>query len=151
MHISCLQTSTLEGYEDGETPEGFEIPCGRGSDGLPQFQRIIYLIGVFTPPIIIGVSLGMIYKKVWSQEKRISRYGVGTLNTRNTATLEDVEFNENNTGTVNRTGRTRRSLGSTVTSMASRFSTRLSLGSTSEQEKSHSRAVMQRVSLCENS
>lgn len=67
------------GYEDGEIPEGFTIPCGRGRDGALVFYYVIMFFTVFVTPIIIGVSLGMIYKAVLNQEKKISRYGAGAL------------------------------------------------------------------------
>ena len=67
------------GMPDGKVVDGFTILCGRGDDA----KVLIYIVGIvgfLLPPIIIGVSLGMIYKNVLMQEQRIGRYGAGTLN-----------------------------------------------------------------------
>eukprot|EP00956_Cyclotella_meneghiniana_P004768 scaffold5867_cov25-Cyclotella_meneghiniana.AAC.2 len=40
-------------------------------------------------PVVIGVSLGMLYRHVSNQEKRISRYGAGALNTSSEQSLSD--------------------------------------------------------------
>ena len=41
-----------QGYEDGEIPNGFEIPCGRGRDGLEFAFHVIFAV-YFLPPIIM--------------------------------------------------------------------------------------------------
>ncbi|KAL7543858.1 hypothetical protein ACHAWF_007466 [Thalassiosira exigua] len=61
------------GYENGVVREGFEIPCGRGRD---EFLAYIWApLLAFPPPIIVGISLGMIYRSVSKQERVLSRYG----------------------------------------------------------------------------
>ena len=64
-----------DGYEDGEIPEGFEIPCGRGRDGAVLFYYVALFVTLFIVPIIVGVSLAMIYRAVSKQERSIARYG----------------------------------------------------------------------------
>ena len=36
-----------EGYEDGQIPEGFKIPCGRGRDGAVLFYYIVMFVTFF--------------------------------------------------------------------------------------------------------
>eukprot|EP00956_Cyclotella_meneghiniana_P008907 scaffold12189_cov32-Cyclotella_meneghiniana.AAC.11 len=67
------------GYEDGEVREGFTIPCGRGQG--EKLHTIGGIVAMMIPPVVIGVSLGMLYRHVSNQEKIISRYGAGSLNT----------------------------------------------------------------------
>ena len=66
------------GYEDGQVRDGFEIPCGRGKG--EKAYLVMVCIAIFAPPIIIALSLGMIYRSVSKQEKRTGRYGAGALN-----------------------------------------------------------------------
>ena len=56
------------GYEDGEVCEGFTIPCGRGREG-EAFSYLFHLIIGFATPIIILVSLGMMYKALKDRER----------------------------------------------------------------------------------
>jgi len=67
------------GYEFMEVREGFSIPCGRGRDSPEVFG---YFITFFTlgTPIFVGVILGIMYVHVRKQEKRMARFGVGSLN-----------------------------------------------------------------------
>lgn len=61
------------GYEDGEIREGFTIPCNRGKDGAVLFYYVSGIVTYFMVPLIIGISLGMIYRSVLVQEKKIAR------------------------------------------------------------------------------
>eukprot|EP00956_Cyclotella_meneghiniana_P020195 scaffold35353_cov39-Cyclotella_meneghiniana.AAC.1 len=70
-----------DGYKDGDVREGFTIPCGRGQSETLYF--IVGIVATIIPPIVIGVSLGMLYKHVSKQERRMSSYGAGALNTNN--------------------------------------------------------------------
>ena len=63
------------GCEDGE---GFTIPCGRGRGGEPV-STIVSLIVMLALPVIISVSLGMLFKSVREQETCISQFGPGSL------------------------------------------------------------------------
>jgi len=68
-----------QGYEDGEVREGFTIPCGRGQG--EAFFLIVSIVATTIPPVVIGVSLAMLYRHVSNQEKRMSHYGTGALDT----------------------------------------------------------------------
>jgi hypothetical protein len=61
------------GYEDGEIREGFTIPCGRGRDGAVVFYYSMAFVTFCIVPVVICVSLGMIYNAVKLQEKALSR------------------------------------------------------------------------------
>jgi len=67
------------GYADGDVHEGFEVPCGRGHDGAVLFYYFAFFFTFFAVPIIIGVSLWMIYRAVKQQEQAIARYGAGAF------------------------------------------------------------------------
>eukprot|EP00956_Cyclotella_meneghiniana_P035354 scaffold114268_cov37-Cyclotella_meneghiniana.AAC.4 len=88
---SCL-TATYnpphcDGYEDGEVREGFTIPCGRGQGEV--FYTISGIVVLLIPPVVIGVSLAMLYRHVSKQEKIMSRYGAGALNTTSDQSASD--------------------------------------------------------------
>jgi len=73
------------GYENGDTPEGFSIQCGRGDGGE---NPILYLVTspivafastlIITPMIIVGTML-LMYRSVSKIEKNMRNYGVGAL------------------------------------------------------------------------
>jgi hypothetical protein len=72
------------GYESGDTPEGFSIPCGRGNG---KENPILYLVTsiagfgstlIFTPTVIVGTML-LMYRSVSKIEKNMRNYGVGAL------------------------------------------------------------------------
>lgn len=67
------------GYEDGQVREGFDIPCGRGSDGAMLFYYFSGYTTLLAVPIIIGVSLGSIYRSVLQQERIMRGYGESTI------------------------------------------------------------------------
>ncbi len=70
------------GYDVGEVGDNFKIPCGRGIDGA-WAALISYLVLLFVPAFIMMFSLGMVYIAVRKVEKKVSRYGVSTLNLNN--------------------------------------------------------------------
>ncbi len=61
------------GYDVGETPPGFDIPCGQGMEGAiaVDVTRLV-LMSVLTTTIFI--SLGVIYRTVRKQEQKLARY-----------------------------------------------------------------------------
>lgn len=61
-----------EGYDDGEVPAGFEIPCGQGHD-TKHLYMVLCLAILFIAPITIGSSLLMIYRSVRAQERRVAQ------------------------------------------------------------------------------
>ena len=74
------------GYQNGEIPEGFSIPCGRGDlDNEPfgyaskVFGHIIALVFV---PLSIFVTMTMMYRAVLKIEKKMTNYGVASLRLR---------------------------------------------------------------------
>jgi hypothetical protein len=75
-----------EGYEDGEIPDGFSIPCGRGDGSFyPKLYKVVhygmYGYPFFAPVVIVG-TMSTMYYSVWKTEKRLMKYGVGSLRVR---------------------------------------------------------------------
>jgi hypothetical protein len=72
------------GYENGETPEGFSIPCGRGDGGEnPILYLVTSIVGygsmmIITPTIIAGTMI-LMYRSVSKIEQRMRNYGVNAL------------------------------------------------------------------------
>jgi hypothetical protein len=72
------------GHENGETPEGFSIPCGRGDGGEnPILYLVTWIVSfgstlIITPTIIVGTML-LMYRSVSKIEKNMRNYGVGAL------------------------------------------------------------------------
>uniref|UniRef100_A0A7S3QE63 G-protein coupled receptors family 1 profile domain-containing protein n=1 Tax=Chaetoceros debilis TaxID=122233 RepID=A0A7S3QE63_9STRA len=68
------------GYDDGEVPDGFTIPCGRGNSDIGRiwYRSLLAWVGI-APLIIIGTSLTLVYKSVLKNEEKMSRYGRGSL------------------------------------------------------------------------
>eukprot|EP00553_Chaetoceros_curvisetus_P014870 CAMPEP_0204650722 /NCGR_PEP_ID=MMETSP0718-20130828/12111_1 /ASSEMBLY_ACC=CAM_ASM_000674 /TAXON_ID=230516 /ORGANISM="Chaetoceros curvisetus" /LENGTH=440 /DNA_ID=CAMNT_0051674243 /DNA_START=103 /DNA_END=1425 /DNA_ORIENTATION=- len=67
-----------EGYENGEIPDGYNIPCGRG-----RAATVLSLIFSFplllASPIVIVASMTITYKAVLKHELKMAEYGVGSL------------------------------------------------------------------------
>lgn len=120
------------GYEDGQIREGFEIPCGRGRDGALIFRYLAFFLTLFGTPIFVGISLGIIYRSVLQQERKMSRYGAST-------------FNHQNQNSNNDAGDSQAS--SSLSSRLPRLSmfTRLRGQSSSETHERKSRTVMYRA------
>jgi hypothetical protein len=78
------------GYKTGEIPAGYSIPCGRGGpqDGHAELRTITRLIEYFwcliIAPLIILVTMVMMYRSVTNTENRMQKYGVSTLRLRTT-------------------------------------------------------------------
>ncbi len=69
------------GYGDDEIryEDGFTIPCSRGG-GFRSFLYFFQCSFMGTvPPIIIGTSYFLIYKKVVQTGNKLAKYGVGSL------------------------------------------------------------------------
>jgi hypothetical protein len=72
------------GYESGDTPEGFSIPCGRGDGGEnPILYLVTSIVGfglvlIITPTVIAGTML-LMYRTVSKVEHRMRNYGVNAL------------------------------------------------------------------------
>ncbi len=66
------------GYDVGEVREGFKIACGRGLDGA-WISSLASMVLVIIPVIPMAVSLTMIHRVVRKQERKLARYGRGSL------------------------------------------------------------------------
>ena len=66
-----------EGYENGIIPEGFTVPCGRGSDFYSKTSSLLLI----TPIVIAGTMISM-YRTVWKIEKNMQNYGASVLQLR---------------------------------------------------------------------
>jgi hypothetical protein len=73
------------GYEVGDIPEGYSIPCGRGADedGHASLQSIALYVGFFLiliiAPLTILVTMAMMFRSVIEIENRMHNYGVNAL------------------------------------------------------------------------
>jgi hypothetical protein len=72
------------GYESGDTPESFIIPCECGNGGEnPMIYLVTSIVGfglvlIITPTVIVGTMLIM-YRSVSKNEQRMQNYGVSVL------------------------------------------------------------------------
>jgi hypothetical protein len=76
------------GYESGDKPQGFKIPCGRGDGGnnpMPIFitRTSGFFITLVISPIVIIVTMLLMYRSVSKIEKIMQKYGVNALRLRN--------------------------------------------------------------------
>jgi len=115
------------GFEDGETPPGFEIPCGRGRS-TEDLRYVTNLITLFLPPIVVGISLLLIHRSVVIRERRLARSGAGSLINGAAAA-----------------GSNRQEVKPSLISGLRRRFRRGRRGSMNDQETYHSRAVMRRA------
>jgi hypothetical protein len=95
------------GYESGDTPEGFSIPCGRG-DGRenPILYLVTSIVGfglvLIITPTVIAVTMLLMYRSVSKVEQRNQNYGVSMLrlNARRRSINDNHDENtENNNST----------------------------------------------------
>lgn len=114
-------------YENGEVPEGFDIPCGRGQD-VGTLLTVTTFITLIIVPITVFGSLFLIYRSVSKQEQRIARYGAGAFT---------------DTATADNNGQW--AVSSLISSVKSRFRRVGSGAASPTQDASHSRAVMRRA------
>ena len=120
-----------EGVEDGKVREGFTIPCGRGNNGGVVYAYFGFFFVLFAVPIIIGISLGMIYRSVLQQEKKLTRYGAGTLSpsAEQSSNTDDRESGTSLAGRLNRV----------------RGAVEQALSTQSQQERKKSRTILYRA------
>jgi len=83
------------GYETGETPEGFSVPCRHGGNKVNVTIGIIMtsmavLVLVLIPPCVCIWTMLLMYRSVSKIEQRMQNYGVNTLR------LDRPEGNSNN-------------------------------------------------------
>ena len=95
------------GYENGEIPEGFKLPCGRGSSDN-HFRIIIIrtlaVLPFLATPIVIITTVLLMYRSVLNIERKMQKYGVGALRLRTARTNVEVGDNEQNQSTNDRGG-----------------------------------------------
>ncbi len=70
------------GYESGKIPDGFSIPCGRGRYAKMVFSIVSPVF--FATPVVICVTMTMMYRYVSQIERNLQQYGVGALRLRST-------------------------------------------------------------------
>ena len=71
------------GYEDGVIPDGYVVPCGRGDEFARSLIEYIFSMPViFGTPIVIIVTMILMYRAVSKIEKKMQKYGVGALRLR---------------------------------------------------------------------
>jgi hypothetical protein len=91
-----------DGYKNGDMPEGFSIPCGRG-DWTYTFVMVIagVLFGLIIPPIVIVVATLLMYRTVSKIEKNLQKYGVRSLRRScRTLLVDDNATTSNNQGGI---------------------------------------------------
>jgi hypothetical protein len=82
------------GYGEGYIPEGYSIPCGRGGpyDGNAKLRTFMMYGGflwlLVIAPVIILVTMVRMFRSVAKIEKRMKKYGVGSLRLRATLTAQ---------------------------------------------------------------
>jgi hypothetical protein len=76
------------GYETGDIPKGYSIPCGRGGDEDDNtVLRTIAMIGALLwvlifAPITTSITMASMFRSVSQVEKRMQNYGVSALRIR---------------------------------------------------------------------
>ena len=99
---TCFPTPNVPphcvGYENGFTPEGFTIPCGRGDVNNNPFGQLVMIMGFGIPmgvtPVIIVTTMVMMYRSVAKVEHNIRSYGIGSL--RLSVTVPPVIYDDGN-------------------------------------------------------
>jgi hypothetical protein len=87
------------GHEAGDIPKGYSITCGRGGveDGLAKLRTISrsvqYLVVLIIAPLIIVVTMAIMFKSVSNIEKKMQKYGVGSLRLRTTMVAQAANIN----------------------------------------------------------
>ena len=96
------------GYEDGDTPDGYTIPCGRGNwarnfHGLSDSGKSLLMIGaqglmVVVTPFVIVITMAMMFRSLLKVEKRLQSFGAGALRLK--ALKKEGTSNEGGTSTT---------------------------------------------------
>ena len=82
----CVPICTLRAYKplhcigcsDGVIPEGFKVPCGRGSMA-PLLFNIFMMPLLYGTPIVITMAMFLMYRAVAVAERKITKYGRSSL------------------------------------------------------------------------
>ena len=70
------------GYKDGEIPDGYELPCGRGEERDFRMTLFFAAIASATTIVLIVVSMALMYSAVRTTEKKMEQYGTSALKLR---------------------------------------------------------------------
>ncbi len=77
--VSPYNPPHCEGIEKGMIPNGYEIPCGRGTENYDVFYYILLVKNLGILPGIIFGTMAMMYREVLKSEKNMEKYGIGAL------------------------------------------------------------------------
>jgi hypothetical protein len=93
------------GYDVGEIPSGYSIPCGRGGeeDDNAMLRSITsttayVLVLIVVPGVIVGTMITM-YRSVSKTEEKMRKYGVGALRLRTKLVAAPTAINSVNANT----------------------------------------------------
>ena len=89
------------GLENGEIRDGFTIPCGRGEGNEhPMLYRVLVALSILfqiITPVVIVVTMAFMYRTVRKVEKKMQKYGAGSLSRlRNKARKNNIGNNKGN-------------------------------------------------------
>ena len=70
------------GYKDGEIPDGYGIPCGRGGEKDILVLLFFILLTSLITVVVIVISMAFMYRAVRASEKKMERYGTRALKMR---------------------------------------------------------------------
>ena len=76
--IKAYKPFHCEGCNDGTIPEGFVIPCGRGANA-PMLFNILCSPILFGTPVVITITMSLMYRVVAKTERKRKSYGRGSL------------------------------------------------------------------------
>ena len=111
------------GYPDDVTPEGYSIPCGRGDEFVKNLM--MYMISmpiIFGTPIVIFVTMTLIYRTVSKIEKKMQKYGVGALRLKkNTLAVQSGEGSNGAQGINSNSGTNEEEETSKIKSLCNKF------------------------------
>ena len=69
------------GYQAGEIHDGFETPCYRGANTL-IILSVFYVSTMAIPPILVIISMTMIYRSIVILENRMSKFSAASFRAR---------------------------------------------------------------------
>ena len=83
------QLPHCRGVESGEIRNGFTIPCGRG-DGKenPALYRALVIfqhVYILLAPVVVVITMTLMYRSVHKVEKKMQQYGVSALRLRSSS------------------------------------------------------------------
>ena len=76
--IKAYKPWHCEGCNDGVIPEGFVIPCGCGANA-PMLWHIFCSPILFGTPVVITITMSLMYHSVAKTERKRKSYGRGSL------------------------------------------------------------------------